>query len=329
MMTTPSNSSLALATCDRAFAPDGGAPAWVHLFPEGQMTGRDGRVFDLVDPASLVLAFQSGGIDLPIDYEHQNDVPEAKLHGPVPAAGWIKELKADAGGLWGRVEWTATAAEMIGRKEYRFLSPSFLYHPKTRQIVKLKGAGLVHNPNLHLTALASQDATMQPQITPDAKAAPDPAPLLQSLISLMGLAPDASDEAVIAALVAMLKGGAKPTDRKPDPKEYMPVAAVQAMMRERSAERVQFAEGRAQEKVNAAFRQGYITPAMRPWALDLCRSDETAFDTFCTASGPVFAYLTKPSGMEGRPPPSKPAHESDTAAAICAQLGLHPDALKD
>ena len=129
-----------------------------------------------------MLAFQSGGIDLPVDYEHQNDVPEARLHGPVPAAGWIKELKADAAGLWGRVEWTATAAEMIGRKEYRFLSPTFLYHPKTRQIVKLKGAGLVHNPNLHLTALASQDTAMQPNTTtPTAPTAP-PAPLIQRLV---------------------------------------------------------------------------------------------------------------------------------------------------
>ena len=181
-MPNPSSSTLVLARCDRAFAPDGGAPAWVHLFPEGKMTGRDGRIFDLADPGALVLAFQSSGVDLPIDYEHQNDVPEAKLHGPVPAAGWIKELKADAGGLWGRVEWTATAAEMIARKEYRYLSPSFLCHPKSRQIVRLKGAGLVHNPNLHLKALASQETDMPPD-------APDAAQLMQSLVKMLGLAP--------------------------------------------------------------------------------------------------------------------------------------------
>jgi len=119
------------------------------------MTGRDGRVFNLSDAEAVVAEFQAMGIDLPIDYEHHNDKPEAKLSGPVPAAGWIKELKAAEGGLWGRVEWTETAAEMIRRKEYRFLSPSLLVHPKTRQIVRVKGAGLVHNPNLFLTALAS------------------------------------------------------------------------------------------------------------------------------------------------------------------------------
>ena len=102
----------------------GGAPEWVHLFPDGKMTGRDGRSFDLVDPAAVVLAFQSAGIDLVVDYEHANDRPEIKTGGPVPAAGWIKELKADATGLWGRVEWTVTAAELISNREYRYLSPA-------------------------------------------------------------------------------------------------------------------------------------------------------------------------------------------------------------
>lgn len=206
-MTKPSNGTLVLGTCDRALAPDGSAPVWVHLLPEGRMTGRNGRVFDLADPGALVLAFQSSGIDLPIDYEHQNDVPEAKLRGPVPAAGWIKELKVDAGGLWGRVEWTASAAEMIGRKEYRFLSPSFLHHPKTRQIVRLKGAGLVHNSNLHLTALASQE----PDMTSETPAAPH---LMQLLVRMLGLAPAATEDDVLAALVATLK----PKDAgQPDP----------------------------------------------------------------------------------------------------------------
>jgi phage I-like protein len=312
---------LSLATCDRALAPDGGAPAWVHLFPEGQMTGRDGRVFDLADPAALVLAFQSGGIDLPVDFEHQNDIPEAKLNGPVPAAGWIKELRADAGGLWGRVEWTATAAEMIGRKEYRFLSPSFLFHPKTRQIVKLKGAGLVHNPNLYLTALASQDPTMQPNTAP--KTGPK-SPLMQRLVKLLGLAADADEEAMLAGLEEALK------DRtKPDPAEYMPVETVAAMMRERQVERQEMEEGRATEKVNAALRQGYISPAMKGWALSLCRSDGAAFDQFLAASGPTFAHLFKPSGLDGRPPEGSTARESDMEASICSQLGLKPGSLRD
>jgi hypothetical protein len=71
--------------------------------------------------------FQSRAIDLPIDFEHQNDRKSDLRTGPVPAAGWIKELKADAAGLWGRVEWTAQARELIASKAYRYLRPSFLY----------------------------------------------------------------------------------------------------------------------------------------------------------------------------------------------------------
>jgi phage I-like protein len=94
---------LVLATCDRALGPSGTAPEWVHLLPDGKMTGRDGRSFDLADAAGLVLAFQSNGIDLPIDDEHQNDKPEARLSGPVPAAGWIKELRCSSRHLVDRV----------------------------------------------------------------------------------------------------------------------------------------------------------------------------------------------------------------------------------
>lgn len=320
---------LLLATCDRALAPGGAAPQWVHLFSEGMIKGRDGRDFELADPGALVLAFQSGGIDLPIDYEHQNDKPEAKLSGPVPATGWIKELMATAGGLWGRVEWTATASELIANKEYRFLSPSFLFHPATRQIMRLKGAGLVHNPNFHLTALASQEPTMLPPTPRQSKPQqpkpelPEAAGLAAALAKLLQLPPDVPPEQLLAKLAELLKGA-------PDPAKFMPIAAVQDMLSDRQLERATAAQNRVQDKVNAAVRQGYLTRGMRDWALALCASDEAAFDTFCAKAGPSFAYLSQPAfGAQAfrQAAPSRAA--SDAEAAICAQLGLEPGALQD
>ena len=116
---------LAFATCDRALAPGGAAPEWVHLFPSGPMVGRCRRRFDLAEPDAVIADFRKRGVDLPIDYEHQSDTPEAKRNGLVPAAGWIRDLRVDDTGLWGRVEWTDTAREMIARHKYRYLSPSF------------------------------------------------------------------------------------------------------------------------------------------------------------------------------------------------------------
>lgn len=316
---------LSLATCDRALAPSGGAPDWVHLFPDGRMTGRDGRQFDLADPAAIVLDYQSRGVDLPIDYEHQNDNPEAKAKGPVPAAGWIKELRADETGLWGRVEWTSAAREMIGQREYRYLSPSFLFHPQTRQIVRLKGAGLVHSPNLHLTALASEETTVPPE---DPK--PVDAAVLARLAAMLGLPLDSDAPTILAAILA---GMGKPEQaataaQSPDPARFVPINAVEELLADRNSQIATMREAEANAKVERAFKEGHITPAMRPWATALCRQDPALFDEFLAKSPAPFAHLLRPVTLGGAfvTASEKAAHSAE-AAAICAQLGLSPDAL--
>ena len=318
--------SLALATCDLALPP-GRAPEWVHLFPgHGEIKGRDGRAWQLIDPAALVLAFQSARIDLPVDYEHQNDKEETKLNGPVPAAGWIKELRSDAGGVWGRVEWTATASEMIGRKAYRYISPSFLYHPETRQIVKLKGAGLVHNPNLHLTALASQEADMIPEKTkakPGADVMTDNAAFAAMVAEMLGLPPETPPAERFAKLKEKLG-----TD--PDPAKFVPVATVQAMLAERNLSLATASEERAAEKVNHALRSGHISPALKDWAVALCRSDEAGFDRFLASSAPACSALLRPSHASALPGPSRQDRAgSERADAICSQPGLKPGSLSE
>ena len=323
---------LSLAICDRALAPGGTVPEWVHLFPAGHMQGRDGRRFDLADPAALMLDFQSRGVDLPIDYEHQNDRSEAKNSGPVPAAGWIKELKADATGLWGRVEWTATARELIGRREYRYLSPSFMFHPQTRQVVRLKGAGLVHNPNLHLTALAHEEPEIPaPQERPISKvtpAQPDPQ-LLPRLAEVLGLAPDSDAAAVLSAILAALLPGTARAREQPDPSRFVPVDAVRELLSDRNNRIATMRESEASSKVEAAVQGGHITPAMRPWATALCMQDIESFDTFLSKSLAPYAHLLRESHAVGIPP--RPAEhagaDSSEEAAVCAQLGLKPGSL--
>lgn len=138
---------LDLATCEAALPP-GAAPEWVHLLPpKGRITARDGRQFvarescgvacrkscgfAVDDPARLVADFEARAVDLPVDFAHQTELADPKSGGPVPAAGWIKELRHDETGLCALVEWTARAAAMIAAREYRTLSPA-LPHMTTR-----------------------------------------------------------------------------------------------------------------------------------------------------------------------------------------------------
>ena len=250
----------------------------------------------------------------------------------MPAAGWIKELKAEDSGIWGRVEWTATAAEMIGQKEYRYLSPTFLHHKETRQIVRLKGAGLVHDPNLYLTALANQDYTMPPKsppetIPPNAPAKPEAtgpagdAAFAAMIADLLGLPPETPPKELFKALKAKLSA-------EPDPAEYVPVATVQAMLIERNHSVATASQERTAQKVDEALRSGHLSPAMKDWATALCRSDEASFDRFVANSVPQFAHLSRPTFLSNLPPGSRVDRQSEELAdAICSQLGLKPGTL--
>lgn len=312
-------SDFATAICDRALpdnAASENAPEWVHLFPSDVMTGRDGRTFNLADPQSLVQAFEAGNIDLPIDYEHQNDKRETQANGPIPAAGWIKELKVKADGLWGRVEWTAQASELLRAKAYRYLSPSFLYQKSGKIITKLKGAGLVHNPNLHLTALASQEDAMNTDM-----------PFIERLAALLKLSPDTGEDEVFAALEKLIAD-----TTTPDPKKFVPIEALQEALLERNTGRASMSEDHATAKVNDAMQRGFISPAMKEWATALCQQDEGSFDSFIEKSTPQFAHLFKPSGTSAMPPKSANATAhisgSDQAEAVCQQLGLKSGTLE-
>ncbi len=297
----------------------------MHLFPAGEMIGRDGRQFNLASPLTVMAAFEAGGVDLPVDYEHQSDQNPQLRSGPVPAAGWIKELKADARGLWGRVEWTGSARELIAQKAYRYISPSFYYTRAGKVITRLKGAGLVHKPNLQLKALAAQEEDMNPDTA-----------IVEQLAALLKLPPDATGDDVLSEVESLLRQIATPpqparaamTDA-PDPARFVPVEAVADLIREGHANRAAITAGRAEAKVADALARGFITPAMRDWATALCSRDEASFDTFLANTVPAWGHLATTMLPDTPSPGKRAASASPTAAAICAQLGLEPGTLKE
>ncbi|MFN3293444.1 MAG: phage protease [Gemmobacter sp.] len=334
-----------LAICEAALPP-GAAPEWVHLLPpKGRITARDGRKFISRkscgfagdDPAALVADFNARAVDAAVDFAHQSELADAKTGGPVPATGWIEELRADATGLCALVEWTARAAALIAAREYRYLSPAFL-HDKAGVITRLKSAGLVHNPALQLTALASQEDVMTPDTIPP-KGTPEP-DLAARLAALLGLPEGTSMEDVLAMIAARLATPAKQgsdtapamaAEVTPDPARFVPVEAMQALLAERNSYIATAREIEATAKVERALLDGHITNGMRSWALALCTQDPASFDAFLSKSPAPYKHL-----FDNTPPPlyhktglgQEPA-ASAAAASICAQLGLPPGALNE
>lgn len=282
--------------------PSGAAPEWVHLLPKGNFAGRDGRAWKLSNPKGVVAAFAANAMDLPIDYEHQTDNAE-KNGQPAPAAGWIKALDVRSDGLWGRVEWTAKAREMLAEREYRFLSPVFLFNYKTGEVMSLQGAGLTNRPNLLLTALARQE-------TPNMDDA-----LKAQLMEILGLSADAGDDAIVNQVKA---------DCTPDPTKYVPVEQVKALMDELAALKATMTTEQAENTVEMAMRDGKLPPALREWGLALCRDNPQAFANFISTAGAPYANLGKEL-LGGEPPSKRKSLLGDDERAVCRNLGISED----
>ncbi len=153
------NVARALAVLDPSLT--GSAPDWVELLPMGPfIKGVDGREWQLTDPATVVAAFDARHLPLAVDWEHATE-HRAPVGLDAPAAGWIDQLEARNGAIWGHVAWTEKAAAQIAAREYRFLSPVFTYRTDDRSIAELTSVGLTNSPNLRMTALnRAQESVM-------------------------------------------------------------------------------------------------------------------------------------------------------------------------
>jgi Mu-like prophage I protein len=89
---------------------------------------------------------------IPVDYDHLSMDPQRPGDGV--AAGWLKKLVLRANGneLWGLVAWTPDAATAIKKKQYQFVSPSFVkdYVYKNGEVIgtTLLAAAITNHPFL-------------------------------------------------------------------------------------------------------------------------------------------------------------------------------------
>ena len=174
----------------------GNTDGLIKIVPKGQFAPVDGRtdtgVAHWTMTASLaqqiIAAFDAGQTDLVVDYEHAT-LKAAETGQQNPAAGWIsKYVWDDDRGLMGEVKWTQRAKDMIDSGEYRYLSP-VLEYDTLGNVRGLHSVALTNSPAL--AALSRQNSINPKQETSMNK---------EALIKLLGLAADADDKAIEAAL---------------------------------------------------------------------------------------------------------------------------------
>jgi phage I-like protein len=315
-------------------------PDWIKLLPAGTAVPRDGRTPWHVDPHRVVAATRAaqGGTDLAVDYEHQS--VNARHNGqPAPAAGWIKELDARPDGVWGRVQWTESAAAHIARREYRYISPAFDVDA-SGQAVRLVSAGLTATPALDLPALASQTAQTPPLQTTDQTTM-----LKDSLAALLGLAASADDQKIVDAVRSLSGAHAQlcaavgqpvtasvetlvqtassiaARAASPDPAHYVPVAALNAVNAELATLKTAAAKAEAEALVTAAQAAGKLAPALRDWGVTFAAADPAGFRAWTEAAPVVVASVQPAPALL----PQTAGQLTSDQMAVCTQLGLTPE----
>jgi len=203
---------------------------------------------------------------------------------------------------------------MIASREYRYLCPVIRYNALTKNITRLRGASLVHGPNLELTALSREERPMSDPTEPD------------QIAEVLDLDQGADLATILTAL-----------DRRstaPDPARYVPIEAVRELMVDRGEQTPLMSGECAKNLVDDATTEGHATPAMRDARLGdarlgdaLCRQDAGAFKGFIKTSPAPFAHPGRRKTFPADPVGG--ASASPEMDALCRQPGPSPDDLKD
>lgn len=301
-----------------------GAPERVELIPAGPtVAGRDGRqwLFDTTAGQDVMYAFALRGADLPIDWEHasQHRAPRGE---EAPAAAWITGLSIENGALIGTVRWNERAANQVAAREYRYLSPVFDYEPDTGRIVRLVSAGLTNLPNLHLQAL-NQEHSMSRSTA-----------LVAAITGALGLAADASDDAIATAINQLRADGDAATARalnaeqaQPALERYVPRADYDAVLARAANAEQQVAQiqaealkAEAEADITAALEAGRIAPASVEHYRALC-SEANGLATF-RALVKTLPVIGKDTDLGTRKPPNTDTALNAEERAICQATGV-------
>lgn len=169
------------------------------------------------------LSASDGRLGIPVDVDHS-----PSKTGDTKAAGWVKSLRIVGDKLMGKVEWNSLGRQLVADKQYAYLSPDYAHNYRDEKGqahgTMLKGVALTNRPFLRMATVnlcaAEVDAqlddgevTLAPtravvetmELVAEGTGAtlsdtPRQMPVLDDIKAKLGLAADADDAAVLAAI---------------------------------------------------------------------------------------------------------------------------------
>lgn len=312
----------------------------IHLIPvdaKGMVAGVDGRTWHC-NSASILAHAKSYPTQFAGDYFHAS-LDAAKTGVKAPASGWIEpaSIKLESNGIWADVQWTGEAAQAIRDKAYKYISPVFAVNPKTKQILRLKGFGLTHYPNLgDLTPVAnSQKESNMDEIIeeirealnlPTASNAAEIKTELDKLFSRVGTLA-ANSQATLNEQITLIESRLMASEEKAAQAieansqknigDFVPRTEFDRLRQELQALATAQSEKKVELAVNAALEHGVIAPASLAWATDYCKKDPEGFAQFAANSVKVI-----PLGTDQHASTVNGQALNAEEIAVCSQLGV-------
>lgn len=307
---------------NRASAGDGEVPEWIQLTPEGpHLQGMDGRVWRMEDPEIVVATCRElmrKGREIPIDFDHATHVKGARGE-YAPAVGFIKEVEARDGAIWGRVEWNDAGRDALASRSYRFISPGFDFNKLTGAVRRIVSAGLTNLPNFTMPALNRAGEFEETEMD---------AAVLQAL----GLKEGASAADAVIAITKLRTDADTALNRaaSPDPAQFVPRADYELAtnrVSELEAEVTAHREAEITAAVDAAVEAGKIAPASRDYHLAVCHS-EGGLEQFQTFIGTAPVIVSDKTAPKTTDPKVQSEQLTSDELALCRAWGMDPKDFK-
>lgn len=273
----------------------------VQLCPIGDWP--KGEIVQHCDRAALeavVAGWKAAGSkEILMDFEHKSET--GKIDSDTTAAAWISNLAVTDQGLVGDLKFTDAGADAVSSRRLRFLSPVFRLGEGDRPI-ELHTVALTNTPNIPVRCVLNK----APVVTPKKEN-----PKMDKIKEALGLAPEATDEDVLAKVTELKDANAALNKEKEEADAARKDAEADAFAEEHKGvcnKEALKAAYLANKETAVALVNGLVKPVAQPEQVILNKSGKD----------PVVANKASRESLAALPPSQRAAFYKEHAAEIDA-----------